>query len=189
MSLSCTRVPIPSHGCRASGRSRKCSTSSGENAIPFHMTSYALPSGRLCALADGIGRRSDSSPPCVTGRTKAFPSVSIVLTIQPMRVCRVPRLHGATSTLRASSSFTRISPLLEFSIRWMVIDAIMSEMRHTAAATSGASDNLEYPLGQMTPGESSVRPTTEADRFFVCLPKIIFQLLFWEIKNAPRPRK
>ena len=66
--------------------------------------------------------------------------MSSVLTIQPMSVWRVPRLHGATSTFRASSSFTRTSPFFAFSIRWMVMEAIMSLMRQTAAATSGASE-------------------------------------------------
>ena len=88
-----------------------------------------------------MGTRSSRYPPEVTGSTKASPSSSSVVTIQLTSACRVPMRHGAISTFLASSSRTRISPLLVFCIKWMVMLAIRSEMHHTAPATSGVSAN------------------------------------------------
>ena len=65
----------------------------------------------------------------------------MVAVIQPMRVWRVPRLQGTTSTFLARASRTRVSPLGPFFISWMVMVETMSEIHQTAAATSGASES------------------------------------------------
>ena len=82
------------------------------------------------ALAPGMGTRSASFPPCVTGSTKALPVESICVTIHSINVLRVDKEYGVTSINRLSSFFSRTSPALPLRISWMVdapmIDAVVA---------------------------------------------------------------